>query len=234
MDENILEQAGLTKTEAKIYLSLLELGSSLAGEITKKSGIHRRSVYDAIERLIEKGLISYIKTNNRKYFEAVKPERLLDILKEKQENIKSLIPELKLKYKFSKEKQETTFWRGKQALKSIFDDQINEKKEILVFGASSNADRIVKYYFPKYDNLRVKNKIRIKAIFNEKIKKKIPLAEIRYLPEEFRSHSATNIYSDKVAIILWTQEPFAILIKNREIADSYRNYFKLMWNIAKK
>src|SRR3989344_5601969 len=101
MNETFLEDAGLTKTEAKIYLALLELGPSLAGEITKKSGIHRRSVYDAIERLIEKGLVSYMKTNNRKYFEAVKPDRLLDILREKEENIKSIIPELELKYKFS-------------------------------------------------------------------------------------------------------------------------------------
>ncbi|MBI2129346.1 hypothetical protein HYU07_03830 [Candidatus Woesearchaeota archaeon] len=233
MDEKFLEDAGLTKTEAKIYLALLELGPSLAGEITKKSGIHRRSVYDAIERLIQKGLVSYLKTNNRKYFEAVAPERLKDILKEKENNINSIMPELKLKYGLSKEKQETVFFRGKQALKAIFDDQIKEGKEILIFGASSNADEIVKYYFPHYDQERIRHKINVKAIFNEKIGKKIPLCKIKYLPKEFKSHAATNIYGDKAAIILWSQNPFAILIKNKEIAESYKNYFEIMWKIAK-
>ena len=54
---------GLTNTEAKIYVTLIDLGRAQAGIISRKSGIHRRSVYDALERLIEKGLVSYIKEN---------------------------------------------------------------------------------------------------------------------------------------------------------------------------
>jgi len=60
------------------------------------------------------------------------------------------------------------------------------------------------------------------------------LVEIKYLPKEFSSHTAINIYADKVAIILWEENPFAILIKNKSIAESYRKYFSLMWNIAKE
>ena len=63
-NETALEKAGLTKIESKVYLSLLDLGPSLAGQISKHSGIHRRSVYDALDRLAEKGLISYIVKNN--------------------------------------------------------------------------------------------------------------------------------------------------------------------------
>jgi sugar-specific transcriptional regulator TrmB len=234
MNEKLLEQAGMTSSEAKIYLALLELGSSLAGAITRKTGLHRRSVYDAIERLIQKGLVSYIKKNNRKYFEAATPQRLLENIKEKEDNVKEILPELEAKYKFVQEKAETVFYRGKQALKTVFDDQIKEGKEILIFGAASNADEIIKYYFPRYDRERIAKKIKIKAIFNEKLKKKPALAEIKYLPKEYRTHTATNIYGNKVAIILWSEEPFAILINQKEIADSYRNYFELMWKIAKR
>ena len=117
----------------------------MAGEITKKSGIHRRSVYDAIERLIQKGLVSYLKTNNRKYFEAVNPERLLEILKEKEDNIKTLLPELKLLKETSKEKKETLFFRGKQALRTVFDDQIRVGKEICIFGDAVNVKERLKF-----------------------------------------------------------------------------------------
>jgi sugar-specific transcriptional regulator TrmB len=233
MNINFLEEAGLTRTEAKVYLSILDLGSSLAGKITRKSGIHRRTVYDAIERLIQKGLISYIVKNNRHYFEAVDPKRFLALLTEKEKNIQTILPELELKYNLTKEKEETLFFKGKQAMKNIFDDQIKEEKEICIFGAASNAADIIKYYFPRYDNARKSRGIRLKAIFNEKVKYKIPLSQIRYLPKKYSAHTATNIYGDKVAIILWTEEPFAILIKNKNIAKSYKQYFNLMWKVAK-
>lgn len=234
MDEKILENAGITRVEVKVYLTLLELGSSLAGAVTQHSGVQRRTVYDALERLIEKGLVSYIKTNNRKYFQAANPRKLIEITKEKLDKINESLPELELRFNMSKEKQETTFFRGKYGLKTVFDDQIATGKEILIIGASSNAYDIVKYYFDRYDKLRQKKKIFAKVIFNQKMKKKIPCAEIRYLPKEYNSHTATNIYGDKVAIILWTENPFAILINNKEIADSYRKYFELMWTLSTK
>lgn len=233
MDTDFLEELGLTKSEAKIYLALIDLGPSLAGLITRKTGIHRRNVYDSIEMLIQKGLVSYIKENNKKIYSAVEPKRLLEMLKEKENVVQSILPELESKFNFVKEKKETVFFRGKQALKSIFDDQIEEGKEILVLGACPFAKDIIKYYFQKYDLERKKKNIKVKALFTQKTDYKIPLGEVRYLPISFNSPSATNIYGDKVAIILWTEEPFAILINQKEIADSYRKYFDLLWNLAK-
>src|SRR3989338_9820948 len=97
--ERTLEELGLTKTESKVYLCLLRKGSIPIGSITKDTGIHRRTIYDIIERLIEKGLVNYILNNDIKYFEAIDPERLLDILKEKEEKIKSILGELKILHK---------------------------------------------------------------------------------------------------------------------------------------
>ncbi len=233
MNADFLEEIGLTKSEAKVYLALIDLGPSLAGLITRKTGIHRRNVYDAIEMLIQKGLVSYIKENNKKIYSAVDPKRLLEIIKEKEAIIQSALPELESKFNFIQEKRETVFFRGKQALKSIFDDQIKEGKEVLVLGACPFAKDIIKYYFQKYDLERKKKNIKVKALFTQETDYEMPLGEVRYLPMSFDSPSATNIYGDKVVIILWTEEPFAILIHQKEIADSYRRYFDLLWNIAK-
>ena len=57
--KSILEELGLTKNEIKIYLALLELGTTPAGILIKKVDMHRASVYDVIDQLINKGLISY-------------------------------------------------------------------------------------------------------------------------------------------------------------------------------
>jgi sugar-specific transcriptional regulator TrmB len=233
MDPHVLENAGVTRVEAKVYLALVELGSSLAGAITRHSGVQRRTVYDALERLIEKGLVSYIKTNNRKYFQAADPDRLLDIAKGRLDRLQDVLPGLKQHFTMSHEKQETTFFSSQYGLKTVFDDQIATAKEILILGASTNAYRIVKYYFDRYDNIREKKKIPVRIIFSQKIRRKIPLSQVRYLPKEYNSHTATNIYGDKVAIILWTENPFAVLINQKEIAESFRKYFELMWNVAK-
>lgn len=235
--EKQLQELGLTNNEIKIYLALIELGSLIAGKISRKTGIHRRTVYDAMERLIEKGLVSYIVKNNRKYFEAVNPQRLLTLVEEKKEAIKEILPKLEQQFNFKKEKQETLFFKGKLGVKSAFEDQIEESKEILIYGASPLAYKILRFYFPHYDRRRIEKKIKVKLIFDSSSRdkiKKIPLAEIRYLPKDYASPTATNIYGNKVMIVLWSEDPIAILIHQKEIADSYRKYFNILWNAAKK
>jgi len=234
METKTLIELGLTKNESEVYLTLLELGPSLAGQISRKTGIHRRNIYDITERLIKKGLIGYIVKNNRKLFEAANPERLKEILSAKQQALEEDLPNLNLLYKKTKEKQETNFYKGIEGLKTVFQDQLSEKnKEILILGASSSASEVLPFYFKWYDKDRIKNKIKVRIIASDKLKK-IPLSEIKYLPAKYANPLAINIYGNKVAIILWGKSPIAIVIKQQEIADSYKKYFELMWKIARK
>jgi HTH-type transcriptional regulator, sugar sensing transcriptional regulator len=235
INQEILKELGLTDAESKVYLALLEIGPSLAGQISRKTGIHRRNIYDITERLIKKGLIGYIIKNNRKLFEAANPQRLREILDEKQKALDENIADLNFLYQKTKEKQETNFYKGLEGLKTVFEDQLAESnKEILILGASQSAFEILPFYFKWYDLDRVKKKIKVRIIASEKLNKHIPLSEIRYLPQKYANPLAINIYQDKVAIILWKKEPIAIVIKNSEIADSYRKYFELTWGTARK
>ena len=84
MNTKILEKAGLTNNEIKVYLALLSLGSVSAGEIIKKSELHRAAVYDTLERLMDKGLVSYVIKANRKYFEAAMAKNLVEIIEKKR------------------------------------------------------------------------------------------------------------------------------------------------------
>ena len=226
-----LKQAGLTENESKVYLALVDLGPSLAGQISRKTGLHRRTIYDTTEMLIKKGLVGYILKNNRKLFQASNPNRLLEIIKEKENLISPLIESLQLKYLSTKEKEETNFYKGKEGLKTVFEDQLNSK-EILILGASPKAYEVLQFYFKWYDKSRKEKKIKAKIIATDKKIKKIPLSEIKYLPNKYENPVAVNIYDDKTAIILWAKEPIAIVIKNKEIAAGYKSYFELMWKEA--
>jgi len=230
-----LEKLGLTRIESRIYVSLLDLGPSQAGNISKKTGIHRRNVYDSLDRLSEKGLVSYIINNNRKYFQATDPDRLTEIIKEMEAEVSTIIPSLKELFAKTKSKEETMFYKGIDGLKTAFEDQLKEGKEILILGASPEASEILRFYFKWYTLRRREKKIRMKVIADNgaRGKFKIPLSEIRYLGA--LGPTAINIYADKVAVILWDKErPLAILIKNDKIANSYRSFFEHMWKTAKK
>ncbi|MFH1500605.1 MAG: helix-turn-helix domain-containing protein [archaeon] len=228
-----LREVGLTENESKVYLALLELGPSLAGQVSRKTGLHRRTVYDTTEMLIKKGLLGYILKNNRRLFQASSPSRFLDIIKEKENLIAPIVKKLEGMYTKTKEKEETNFYKGKEGLKTVFEDQL-KCKEILILGASPKAYEILKFYTKWYDKARKEKKIKARIIAEDRNVKRIPLAEIRYLPEKYSNPVAVNIYGDKVAIILWeSSKPMAIVIKSEEISKGYKNYFELMWKVAK-
>jgi HTH-type transcriptional regulator, sugar sensing transcriptional regulator len=230
-----LIQLGLTSTEAKIYVALIEYGRLQAGIISRKTGIHRRSVYDSLERLIEKGLVSWIKENDKRYYYAESPDKLLDIVDIQKKVVNGILPELHIKFEEKKEKQETKFYKGVEGIKSIFEDQIDTGKPVYIIGASYDASKILKYYMPHYTSTRVKKKLKLYLIYAGGQREfAIPYGETAYLPESYASPVSTNIYGDKVAIVVWSEEPVAILIKNKTVADTYKKYFDVLWKMAKK
>lgn len=235
----LFKELGMTSNEAKVYLALLKSRSAQAGRITKISGIHRRNVYDALERLIQKGLVSVINKGKHKIFVAEPPERILKILEERRNLAEVEILKLKEIYESDKYKQSARVYYGKSGLRTVFDDQVQEKKEILVIGASMKFFDMLKWYSIQYEKARKKAHIKTKVIFNEsdrpEIKKrKFVNSQVRYLPKEYSGPAATNIYGHKVAIILWIEPPIAIIIENKELADTYRRYFDLLWKLSKK
>jgi sugar-specific transcriptional regulator TrmB len=243
MRKQILIKVGLTGNEADIYLALLELGPSLVGKIVEKTKINRTNIYDRIERLINKGLVSYVIKNNRKYFYAAKPERIMRYLEEKEEKIKeekeavqSMLPELEKIQPVIKE-EAVEVYEGKEGLKTILEDIIRTKQDILTYGSEGNFSKILKYYFKHYLNRLEKTGIKMKVIFNYDDTRKTfewKFAEARYISKEYKTPTETTIFGNKVAIFLLTEEPKAILITSDVIADSYKKHFNLLWKIAKK
>ena len=165
--EYVLQRFGLNKNEIKIYLCLLDLGEGQAGRISRETGIHRRNVYDATERLIAKGLVNYLLKNNKRSFSPVNPQKLLEEIEERQQQLKTVLPELEKRYSKDKKKEETSFYKGKDAVKTILEDQIKEGKEILVLGATGTASKKLPFYFKWYHEKRKAKKIPIKYVVSK-------------------------------------------------------------------
>ncbi len=224
---------GLTKNESEIYLFLLRNKKSNVTTIAKRTGIHRRSVYDVLMRLADKSLVSYIIEDKVKIYIPSNPETLKTIIEEKEKSLKQILPELTTLFNQKAKEKSTEFFMGKKGIRSILEAQLKQKSEILVLGGNPNAQNFLLEYFPRYNLLRKERKIPIKIIYSQKEKakpKKIPLSKIKYFPEKTGGDIAINIFGDSVALLMWNlQNPFAILINEKEVADSFRSYFEFIW-----
>ncbi|MBI4981470.1 hypothetical protein HZC30_08025 [Candidatus Woesearchaeota archaeon] len=244
MEIKNLLQLGFTENEAKVYLALLEAGLSTITKIISKTNLHKQIIYDNLQRLTAKGLVSYVIQSNRKYFQAVSPEKIKDILEEqkkelesKENLLKEILPQLLARKEESKPQSLATIYYGKKGLKSILEEILTQKEEVLSFGAEGKFRQIFGPYWENYNRRREKLKVKIKVIWNEKLKGKrenLLYLDAKYIPKEFDNPASTMIYGDKTAIILWEEIPFAVLIESAKIARSYRNTFELLWKASRK
>ena len=82
-----LTQLGLTNGEARVYLSLLKIGLSKVGPIVRDSHVSYSKIYDVLERLSMKGLVSHVIIDDVKHFNAIEPYRLQDYIQRKEEQL---------------------------------------------------------------------------------------------------------------------------------------------------
>jgi len=239
LEIEVLEELGLSSAEAKIYLTLLETGSTKAGPIIKKTGFHRGTTYQVLQRLKEKGLVSTIIKGKKQFFEATDPERFMDVLKERETKFKEVLPQLKAKLNASKSKQEVNVYSGKKGIRTVLDRMMQELGQNGVyydFGVPGAFRKIMGSYWDLWQRRKRKQKIKSYVIFNEQIKKTNPkllqdyYGRARFHPKEYPSTTDTMIYKDVVILFIWTSKPpIAVVIKDQENAESYKNQFKLMW-----
>jgi len=232
--EDKLRKSGLTGNEAKVYFELLRKGSMSANDLSKKIGMDRTLTYTVLNHLIEKGLVNYVIKKNKKFFEAADPENLLNPIKEKEALVKDLIPQLKKIEKIKEAVQEINIYEGKEGLRT-FMRELTKNKTFCSFGATGRAYDAL-YEVPRLAKELTRKGFHARIIANPKYRKhemtKLKNIKFRYL--DIKSEATTSIFGDKIAIHILTQKPLIILIKNKEIAESYQNHFEVLWSVAKE
>ena len=228
-----LKIAGLTGNESKVYLELLQKGELSANVVAKSISMDRTLTYTVLNHLIEKGMVSYIIRGNKKIFTATLPENLLNPIKEKETFVLDLISELKTIEKKVNNPTEINIFEGKDGFRALYRIMM-KTKEILSFGATGRAYDLL-YESPVIAKEMEKKGYRGKIITSPD-KKGHPMAikrvEIRYL--DIKSEATTTIFGDYVSLHIIKDKPMIILIKNKDIANTYRNHFYVLWNVAKK
>ena len=246
MKINQLIELGFNKNEAKVYLSLISFGKASANQIISNTKFHKNIVYDNLNKLLDKGLITYVVESNHKIFCLAPSHNLIDFFEEKEKEVmrkkelaQSVSQDIDLALKKRPMKQEATIYRGVSGIKSFYKETLNQG-DYVSFGAPKESLEIMgDYFWENYTKKRIKNKINVRLIFNltlRKFSQKVvgKNTHVRFLGRQFDPRTETHIQADKVAIIVWSDEPILFLIQDKLVAQDYKNHFEGMWKVAKK
>ena len=242
MYEELLRDIGLSPNEARVYEALLKLGEASVQSISLASKVHRRNVYDSLSKLLEKGLASEVFIKGEKNFKAVNPNRLLALLKEKEEKINSVLPGMQAKFESVEAKEEAYIYRGIEGFKNYLSLILKTKEPVYFIGAKAFwLDERLQHFLPRFHRERKRLSITFKHIFDYEIKEEKPeILEVvgkpyKFLPKEYSSLTAVDIFGPYVVTFVGVspgklaEEPVMFVMKSQQLADGYRQWFRFMW-----
>lgn len=240
----ILEQTGLTPNEAKIYETLLLLSEATVAVISKKANLHRRNVYDAINRLVAKGLVFENFEQKETLYSPVDPEKLLEVIKEKETNFLKILPNLRNLYEKVLFANQAYIYRGFEGFKNYTRDIVRVGQEVYTVGGLAWLDERAQVLLQNIFKEAEHRNIKFKAIFDHKVKAKessIPIlrrfrSRCKFYPKEYATASSVDAFGNYVGSYALDEEgqidddAFIFIIRDKNLADSCRQWFRFMWD----
>ncbi len=244
LDTSVLKDIGLTNAQIKIYLSLLDLGETTSGPLIKKSELQNSVVYNALNQLINHGLVTFILKGKRKYFSTTDPKNLIQFIQDKKEKVEELVPKLSQIRTLVQQKQEAQVFKGWKGLYNAFNYCMNNLppgSDYIGFppGYEQDDSNEAKLFFKELQKKRVNRKYKVKFIVNKKFKKQVESYGYysAFGKPEFKFVTAAPvgiiILGENILNFTIKPEPVAVIITSKQISDSYKDFFYAMWKEAK-
>lgn len=236
-----LQQIGLSLNEAKIYEALLDLKETGVSGISAHTKIHRRNAYDAIKRLIAKGLVFSVLSKNENLYSPVDPGKCLELIKEKEADFLKIMPELEKKYHQRRGKQEAYIYRGIEGFKNYMRDILKEEKDVFFIGGKLIwLDEQLKTFSEQFFKETKRKNIKFQGVFDAEVKdnkealKNFPKPH-RFLPPEHSTGSALIIFSDYVVTYTGVKlkkmdkHITIFVLRDKNLAESYKEWAKFVY-----
>lgn len=250
MAVELLRRLGLNQKEIRVYLGLLETGKTKTGPLVKKTGIPSSRIYHVLGSLEEKGLVGAVHHGGVKIFRANHPMVLRHLLEMRERELAKLeaeleeaLPALENEFEVEKTEYRVEILEGLRGIKSVYDlslEMTGKGEEMCTIGYPLLASTLLNAYFRKYHMRLAKRKVKARILYDYdtwfgKKREARPHARQRYLPKGIHTPAFVHIFRGHTAIIVVTEkQKLCILIKNREVSESYRQYFELLWKAGKE
>jgi sugar-specific transcriptional regulator TrmB len=241
-----LQDLGLSKKEAAVYLAALEIGRATADQLAKHAGIKRPTTYVQLESLMKMGLMSTHEEDHKTYFAPESPELLKRLLARQKEGIESkekelssFLPELLRQFESAGERPVVRFFPGKEGVRAVRDEVLTtkEKQTYIIFSPENLSRLFSEKYLDEYSAKRVQLGIHSQGIYTYKQffdKAGLgPLTERRFLrPDVLPLTIDIYVFDDKTAVLSLDKEIFGLVIQSQQIATSMKLIFNFLWQQA--
>lgn len=237
IEKRLINNLNLSEDEVAVYLAALEEGEATIQDLARKSGVKRTSIYNFIDGLKQQKLILEMKKGKRKIYAAASPRKLLEMERLRLMELEQLMPRMEAIYNASEEKPRVTFYEGMSGIKQVYTDTLEEGQPIVGF---SDYEYMKKWlggkYFSYYPKERTERGITFKSVARDsEAAREIKEQDSERLRETKLISSGDlrteiNIYGNKVAMMSFrTQTPFAVLIEDKNIAETLRIAWQKLW-----
>ncbi len=227
---------GLSKIDTVIYMTLLNNPDLSPSDISKITKLHRPSIYNSIENLLELNLILISSKGKRVVYTAQSPEKLESLFKKTEDEFFNEIEDLHHVYNLNKNKMQISVGSGKQAIEDLYSDVVAETpKNGSYFRYSSvYSNKIRDRYVPKnYKSVRDKKQLERFVITGaQNIPRKSLGRSVKGVPEKyglFDDSINLVIYGNKVSIVDYNSES-TITVTHKEFAEFQKKVFKILFD----
>ncbi len=241
--EKVFRELGFTERETKVYLALIDLGETKIGPLAAKTRLQPAKIYETLEKLIDKGLVTFVLKSKIKHFQAQDPQEILNLLKEKEKALRDILGELQQRRIFSQERQVAKVYEGYKAVKGLYNsltENLNQDNYYYVFAFRREykdlalASRFLRDVHVKLNQKGVDDRI----IGHVDVKRNMlkNYGDIKNIKLRFTKHNfppGLVIINDRVINFVWGERPTAVEIISTQIANQYTQFFLEMWKLAK-
>jgi sugar-specific transcriptional regulator TrmB len=247
-----LQELDLSENEAVLYSLMLDNPRSTVHELGARAPFPRTMLYYVLNQLMTRGLVTAAKEKWRTVYIAEDPERLYDLLADKEREfaqeasaIRELVPKLKRRYRLAGQRPSVRTFEGVGEYQKALEDILTSKpKEVLsyeIIGAKKSALEVRE----AHERRRAARKIQKKVLFFEDKAALKVLAKQQYddytrfrtIKEGHVARFSTDLtlYDGKLLYTSYydEHEPTAILIEDRALYDMQKNLFETLWKQAK-
>jgi sugar-specific transcriptional regulator TrmB len=232
-ESEILLELGLTQNEAKLYLLLVKGGQQKASQLSVQSSLQRRTVYDTLQQLEAKGLAGKAEVGGVQTFTPSPPSSLLSLLEEKRDSIEKILPSLSRIYE-SEDKTSVSVIYGVAGMKTVLEDILALRADYCVYYGQLQIFDYLPKFFPIFNEKRKRLGIRARYMLLDvplarERSKRIPEAEFKFIDPSALSAGVWWTYADRLILYILQKEPITILIKNSDLAKTFRKNFDSMF-----
>ena len=254
MIEETLNSLGLSRDEVKIYMQLLDKGNTTAGRLAQKLGMARPTLYDALQRMHDKGVVTRSLKAGVRTFSAQPPRILSKLFQQRIENLQNqqkqfqaILPQLEQKFGAHLLAQRFQYFEGVEGVQNVLKDMLmyQDMDTFAFWPIKSMVEMLSPDFFRWHNKERIRNNLYTRAIWPEKEVVEIKThpflgdgvdfrREIRVAPTQIHFTLGYWCYANKVAFLSSQRESFGFIIESAELATMQRAQFDVVWGMSKK